>query len=111
MTLTDVYDVIRADQKRKEEEIKYQEFLAWQQGRYIMDAISSTVINCLAQPKEPFEYPHNPYISDEEYEKIREEAELKRMLAAEEAYIAVHKSHGLKVQTTDNDKENDDDRN
>ena len=97
MTLTDVYMVIEADQKNKEDSVKMQEFYAWQQGRYFMEAVSATVINCLAQPKEPYEYPHNPLISDEEYEKMVEEHELKKMIAAEEAYIALHKSHGLKV--------------
>lgn len=103
MTLKDVYDVIDADQKKKKDEIEYQEYLAWQSGMYIMEAISATLGNWLCQPKEPFKYPENPF-KPKETEEERIERELKQMIANEEAYIAVHKSHGLKVQTTDNDK-------
>jgi hypothetical protein len=70
-----ILDAYNREQKRK---LDYDNFIAYLQGRYFVDALLSTVGNMLSKKgSKPLEYPREPYNLEEERELTQEEKDAK----------------------------------
>ena len=70
-----ILDAYNREQKRK---LDYDNFIAFLQGRYFVDALLSTVGNMFSKKgAKPLEYPREPYNLEEERELTQEEKDAK----------------------------------
>lgn len=70
-----ILDAYNREQKRK---LDYDNFIAYLQGRYFVDALLSTVGNMFSKKgAKPLEYPREPYNLEEERELTQEEKDAK----------------------------------
>lgn len=70
-----ILDAYNREQKRK---LEYDNFIAFLQGRYFVDALLSTVGNMFSKKgAKPLEYPREPYNLEEERELTQEEKDAK----------------------------------
>ena len=81
---------------------KHEDEAQWRLGMYILNATSVAIEHNLAGKKAKSEYRKEPILFDLFDERTQEEKdadELRKMIAAEEAWIIVEKQNGLKAAT------------